>query len=55
MHPKVLQKFEQICSEKNIKGSVLEVGAVPSNESLLCMKSLEYATEKVGINFFGKR
>jgi SAM-dependent methyltransferase len=32
---------------------VLEVGAIPSNSSLLCMKSLKNATEKIGINLNG--
>ena len=53
MHPRVYQEFEQICSERNISGSVLEVGAIPLKSSLLCMKSLENATEKVGINLNG--
>src|SRR5688500_14298075 len=50
MHRRILQEFERICSERGIRGSVLEVGAVPSDESLLCMKSLEHATEKIGID-----
>lgn len=53
MHPRIYQEFEQICSKRHISGSVLEVGAIPSKMSLLCMKSLESATEKVGINLDG--
>ena len=53
MHRSVYQAFEKICSKKNVTGSVLEIGAVPSINSLLCMKSLEGATEKVGINLSG--
>ncbi len=53
MHPKIYQEFEQICSKRHISGSVLEVGAISSKMSLLCMKSLESATEKVGINLDG--
>lgn len=53
MHPTVLQEFERICSERNARGSVLEVGAVPSEESLLCMKSLKKAHQKIGINLDG--
>ncbi|NEO52840.1 MAG: class I SAM-dependent methyltransferase [Okeania sp. SIO3B5] len=53
MHPRVYQEFEKICSEKNINGSVLEIGAIPSSNSLLCMKSLEKATEKVGLDLKG--
>ena len=53
MHRRIYQEFEKICSKRNIDGSVLEVGAIPSRMSLLCMKSLESATEKVGINLDG--
>lgn len=53
MHPKIYQEFETICSAQNIVGSVLEVGAIPSNMSLLAMKSLWKATEKTGINLDG--
>ncbi|MGH7801345.1 MAG: methyltransferase domain-containing protein [Thermodesulfobacteriota bacterium] len=53
MHRRVYQEFEQICSERKASGSVLEVGAVPSNMSLLCMKALVNATEKIGINLNG--
>lgn len=53
MLPKVYQEFENICSERNLKGSVLEIGAVPSSNTLLCMTSLETATEKVGLNLKG--
>ncbi len=50
MHPRVRTEFERICSERKITGSVLEVGAQPDDETLLCMKSLEGASEKVGLN-----
>lgn len=53
MHARVYKEYEQICSEMNIAGSVLEVGAMPSEKSLLCMKSLSNASEKVGINLMG--
>ena len=53
MHPRVFQEFERVCSERGVGGSVLEVGAIASNMSLLCMKSLEKATEKIGINLDG--
>ena len=53
MHPRVYEEFERICSDINVNGSVLEIGAVPSNQSLLCMKSLRNATEKIGINING--
>jgi SAM-dependent methyltransferase len=53
MHPRVFQEFERICSERNARGSVLEVGAVASEESLLCMRSLKNAHKKIGINLDG--
>lgn len=53
MHRRVYQEFEKICSERRVSGSVLEVGAVPSNMSLLCMKALANAAEKIGINLDG--
>lgn len=53
MHPRVYQEFERICSETRVSGSVLEIGAVPSENSLLCMKSLGNAIEKIGVNLDG--
>ncbi|WP_284152463.1 methyltransferase domain-containing protein [Desulfofustis limnaeus] len=53
MHPIFYQEFEKICSERNVRGSVLEVGAIPSERSLLCMKSLEHVAEKMGVNIDG--
>ncbi|OSM01786.1 putative Type 11 methyltransferase [Magnetofaba australis IT-1] len=45
--------FERLTAARTIQGRVLEVGAVPSDESLLCMKALSGATEKVGVNLLG--
>lgn len=53
MHPRTYREFERICTERKVGGSVLEMGAVPSPNSLLCMKSLKNATEKVGVNING--
>lgn len=50
MHKLIYQEFERICSRFEIKGSVLEVGAIPTDKSLLCMKSIRDAKEKIGIN-----
>ena len=38
---------------RNAGGSVLEIGAVPSEESLLCLPCLRTAREKIGINLDG--
>src|SRR5215831_19116763 len=53
MLPRVYQEFERICVRREAGGAVLEVGAVPSDFSLLCMESLRNATEKIGINLDG--
>ena len=53
MLPRVYSEFERICTRRHVGGAVLEVGAVPSDASLLCMKSLRNATEKVGLNLEG--
>jgi SAM-dependent methyltransferase len=53
MHPRVYQEFERICTERPIRGSVLEVGATATDESLLDMKSLQQASEKIGIDMTG--
>lgn len=50
MHDKIAKKFEKLCSKRSIKGSVLEVGATPSNRTLLAQQFLEHSKEKVGIN-----
>lgn len=52
MHRRIFEEFERIISERHVGGSVLEVGALPSGESLLCMRGLEN-TEKIGINLDG--
>jgi SAM-dependent methyltransferase len=53
MHPRVYEEYERIFSNLNITGSVLEIGAIPSRKSLLCMKSLNNVSERVGINLDG--
>ena len=53
MHPRIYQEFEQLCSGMKIDGSVLEVGAMPSKKTLLCMDAMAGAKEKVGINMDG--
>lgn len=56
MHYRIYQEYERICNQKKFTGaSVLEVGAVPSEKSLLCMKSLKEAREKIGFNLKGPR
>lgn len=53
MHPRQYAEMERICSERGAGGAVLEIGAVPSDDSLLCMACLAGAAEKIGINLHG--
>lgn len=53
MHPRIYAEFERICAERPVRGSVLEVGAVPTEQSLLLMRSLDQVTSKVGIDLTG--
>ena len=53
MHPLVFKEFERICTSRPAKGHVLEIGAVPSDESLLCLEALREAKSKTGINLEG--
>jgi SAM-dependent methyltransferase len=55
MHYRIFNEYERICGQMNFAGSVLEVGAIPSGKSLLCMQALVKATEKVGINLIGPK
>jgi hypothetical protein len=38
MHQEIYQELETICAAANISGAVLEVGAIPSDISLLAMQ-----------------
>jgi SAM-dependent methyltransferase len=53
MHPRIYREFERICTQRGAGGAVLEVGAVPCEQSLLCMRALDRVTEKVGLNLDG--
>ncbi|MFH2069027.1 MAG: methyltransferase domain-containing protein [Candidatus Omnitrophota bacterium] len=53
MHKEVYRAFEKICSKFDIRGRVLEVGAIPEKLSLLNMPCLKHASEKTGINLEG--
>ena len=50
MHPRVFKEFERLCQDRNIKGAILEIGAVPNNQTLLTLHALKGAKKKVGIN-----
>jgi SAM-dependent methyltransferase len=53
MHAQVFGTFQRICHERGAGGDVLEVGAVPSADSLLTLEALRGARRKVGINLAG--
>ncbi|MEA2779432.1 MAG: hypothetical protein QOK29_976 [Rhodospirillaceae bacterium] len=50
MHPSVFSLFDAICRAHGAKGAVLEVGAVPSADTLLMLPALAEARERIGIN-----
>jgi len=53
MHTRVFREFETICRERAAGGDVLEIGAMPTDDSLLCMDVLSAARRKVGVNLAG--
>jgi len=53
MHPVVFNKFDEILRANSVEGRVLEIGAIPCADSLLCMEALSDATEKIGLNIDG--
>jgi SAM-dependent methyltransferase len=50
MHDEVFRRFQRICSRRKAGGAVLEIGAVPADDTLLCLPALSDATEKIGLN-----
>lgn len=53
MHRKVFQEFERICAARGASGDVLEIGAVASQDSLLCLEALANVRSKIGIDLSG--
>jgi len=53
MHPRVYNEFERICREEEVSGSILEIGAMPNNTSLLYMDSVRQADHRIGVNLDG--
>jgi SAM-dependent methyltransferase len=53
VHSRLFAEFERICTRLGAGGHVLEVGAVPSEDTLLCLPALAGAKSKVGINLEG--
>ena len=55
MHPEVFGEFERICRARGAGGDVLEVGAVASDDTLLCLPALRSARSRIGVNLDGPR
>jgi SAM-dependent methyltransferase len=53
MHSAVFQAFDRICREQSVNGRVLEVGARPSSDTLLCLPSLTGAKHRIGVDLDG--
>lgn len=53
MHPAVFEAFDRLCRERSAGGRVLEVGATPSDDTLLCLPALARCGERLGINLDG--
>ena len=53
MHARVFAEFDRICRARGAGGDVLEIGAMPSRDSLLCLPSLTAARSRVGVNLAG--
>lgn len=53
MHAAVFETYDRICLARRAGGRVLEVGATPSDDTLLCLPSLREAESLVGINLDG--
>ncbi|MCC6355879.1 MAG: methyltransferase domain-containing protein [Verrucomicrobiae bacterium] len=50
MHPRIFTEFERLCRRYGAGGDVLEIGAVPRPDTLLCLRALTGARSKVGVN-----
>ena len=53
MHTDVFQRFDEICTARGAGGSVLEIGAVPAADTLLCLPCLSSAKQRIGLNLDG--
>jgi len=53
MHSTVFTLFDRICAARQCGGDVLEIGAVPSDETLLCLPALVGSRRRIGVNLDG--
>ena len=50
MHPQIFSAFDEICRRRGVGGAVLEIGAVPSPDTLLMLPALAGVSERIGLN-----
>lgn len=50
MHPRIFAAFDRVCRERGAGGDVLEIGAMPSRDTLLCLPALARARSRIGAN-----
>ncbi len=53
MHPAINAAFETLCRRYGSAGSVLEIGATPTPDTLLNLPALTSATRRLGVNMEG--
>jgi SAM-dependent methyltransferase len=53
LHASIFAEFQRLCASRKSGGDVLEVGAVPAEDTLLCLPALAGAKTKIGINLDG--
>jgi len=53
MHPYIYSQFEKLCSNLNVRGKVLEIGASPHHANLLTLSSLKQASLRIGVGLDG--
>lgn len=54
MHSVIFDAFDRLCRERGAGGDVLEIGAMPSSSTLLCLPSLRGARTRIGVNLAGE-
>jgi SAM-dependent methyltransferase len=53
MHDRIFAAFDRLCRERGAGGDVLEIGAMPTSTTLLCLPALAGARSRVGVNLDG--
>jgi len=53
MHPTIFARFDEICRMAGAGGRVLELGATPTPDTLLCLPALAGAGLRIGVNLDG--